>query len=213
MPDSHNDGDLDIYVTNGHVIDNVALYHPHLSYRQKDLLYENLGGRFRDVSSSSGPAFQIEHVGRGAAVGDYDNDGDLDIVVSDCGGRPILLRNDGGNRNHWLALRARGRESNRFGLGTRVRVTRRGRVGQLTTPFRDEQRAGSTPRDLERGELPQRERHAAPRRPRTRDPCASGDRVAERQDTGPPRRGRRPGPDCGRSRRPALKSGRPRARP
>jgi enediyne biosynthesis protein E4 len=120
--DYDNDGDLDIYVTNGHVIDNVALYHPHLSYRQKDLLYENLGGRFRDVSASSGPAFHIEHVGRGAATGDFDNDGDLDIVVADCGGRPILMRNDGGNRNHWLALRARGRESNRLGFGTRVRV-------------------------------------------------------------------------------------------
>ncbi len=126
--DYDNDGDLDIYVTNGHVIDNVALYHPHLSYRQKDLLYENLGGRFRDVSASSGPAFRIEHVGRGAAVGDFDNDGDLDIVVTDCGGRPILMRNDGGNRNHWLAVRARGRESNRLGLGARVRVTSGGRV-------------------------------------------------------------------------------------
>jgi hypothetical protein len=125
--DYDNDGDLDIYVTNGHVIDNVALYHPHLSYRQKDLLYENLGGRFRDVSAASGPAFRIEHVGRGAATGDFDNDGDLDIVVADCGGRPILMRNDGGNRNHWLALRARGRESNRFGFGARVRVLSGGR--------------------------------------------------------------------------------------
>jgi hypothetical protein len=59
-------------------------------------------------------------------VADFDNDGDLDIVVTDAGGRPMLLRNDGGNRNHWIAIRARGRESNRFGIGCKVRVTSRG---------------------------------------------------------------------------------------
>jgi len=133
--DYDNDGDLDIHVTNGHVIDNVKLYHPHLSYRQRDLLYQNLGGgRFGDVSASAGPAFAVEHVGRGSATADYDNDGDLDIVVSDCGGRALLYRNDGGNRNHWIAVEARGRTSNRFGFGARVRVTRRGRtqIGEIT---------------------------------------------------------------------------------
>ena len=103
--------------------DNVELYDPQISYKQKDLLYENVGGgRFRDVSAQSGPAFQIKHVGRGAAIGDFDNDGDLDIVIADCGGPALLFRNDGGNRNHWIAVRARGRESNRFGIGAKVRV-------------------------------------------------------------------------------------------
>lgn len=126
--DFDNDGDLDIYVTNGHVIDNIHLYSPQLSYAQKDLLYENLGGRFQDVSAVSGPAFQIEHVGRGAAVGDYDNDGDLDIVVSNCGQPPILMRNDGGNRNHWIAIKVRGTESNSFGLSAKVRVETSSRI-------------------------------------------------------------------------------------
>jgi enediyne biosynthesis protein E4 len=127
--DFDNDGDLDLHVTNGHVTDNVALYDPKLSWRQKDLLYENLGaGRFEDVSARSGPAFQIEHVGRGSAVSDFDGDGDLDIVVSDCGGLPLLLRNDGGTGNHWLALRARGQTSDRFGVGAKVRLTAGGRT-------------------------------------------------------------------------------------
>ncbi len=126
--DYDNDGDLDIYATNGHVTDNVELYDGELSYRQKDLLYENVNGSFADVSSQSGPAFQVKHVGRGAAIGDFDNDGDLDIVVADCGGPPLLLRNDGGNRNSWVGIQALGQESNRFGIGAKVRVTSAGRA-------------------------------------------------------------------------------------
>jgi len=122
--DYDNDGYPDLYVTDGHVTDNVKLYDPVLSYKEADLLYRNMGGgHFRNVSAESGPGFRIQHVGRGAAVADFDNDGDLDIVVADTGGPALLLRNDGGNRNHWIAIRARGRESNRFGIGSKVRVT------------------------------------------------------------------------------------------
>jgi hypothetical protein len=121
MFDIDNDGDLDIHVTNGHVIDNVELYQRNLTYAQKDLLFENAGGRFRDVSAASGPALQVERVGRGLAVADFDNDGHLDVVISSLGQRPYLLRNQGGSGN-WIAIRARGKKSNTFGLGATVRI-------------------------------------------------------------------------------------------
>ena len=103
--DFDNDGDLDLHVTNGHVTDNVKLYQPHLSYAQRDLLYENIGGgRFKDVSAESGPAFKLEHVGRGSAVADFDNDGALDIVIANLGDRPYLFHNETRPRGHWLSL-------------------------------------------------------------------------------------------------------------
>jgi enediyne biosynthesis protein E4 len=119
MFDFDNDGDLDIYVTNGHVIDNVKLYHPTFTYAQKPLLYENLGGRFKDISRESGPALQLERVGRGLAVADYDNDGNLDIAISNLGQPPTLLKGQG-RGGHWILLQAQGTKSNRFGTGARV---------------------------------------------------------------------------------------------
>jgi len=119
--DFDNDGDIDIYVTNGHVADNVQLYQKH-TYAQKDLLYENVGGRFRDISSQSGSVFQADRVGRGLAVADFDNDGALDVVITSVGRPAVLLKNQAGKRGNWITIRTEGTRSNRFGLGATVQV-------------------------------------------------------------------------------------------
>jgi hypothetical protein len=120
--DIDNDGDLDIHVTNGHVIDNVKLFQPNLTYAQKDLLFENVGGKFRDITPRGGAALQVERIGRGLAVADFDNDGNLDVAISSLGQRAVLLKNQGTRARNWITIRAKGKKSNSFGLGATVRI-------------------------------------------------------------------------------------------
>ena len=122
--DYDNDGERDLFLANGHVLDNIELYHADTKYAEPKLMFRNTGhGIFENVSNRLGADFQLPRVSRGAAIGDFDNDGDLDILVNNCGQPPQLLRNDGGNANHWLEIFLIGTKSNRDGVGARVKVS------------------------------------------------------------------------------------------
>ena len=122
--DYDNDGAPDIFMANGHVLDNIQRYSASVHYAEPKLMFRNLGhGAFQNVSDDLGRDFQLPRVSRGAAIGDFDNDGDLDILVNNNGERPQLLRNDGGNANHWLEILLIGTRSNRDGVGARVKVS------------------------------------------------------------------------------------------
>jgi len=131
--DYDNDGDLDIIATNGNA-DELILQYP--------LLLENDGkGQFRNTGKDHGPYFSTRRSGRGLALSDFDNDGDADIIIShvDLPGIPVLLRNDGGNLNHWLGITLKGKDGPASAIAARVTVTTGGKkqvyVNQWTTSY------------------------------------------------------------------------------
>lgn len=119
--DFDNDGWKDLYVVNGHLYPQIDSIKTEVGYRQRDLLYRNLGGgRFANISNRLTHA---KHVGRGAAFGDLDNDGKMDVVISNIDTQVNVLMNRSERRNNWLTVRCQGRVGNRDAIGTRITVT------------------------------------------------------------------------------------------
>jgi hypothetical protein len=126
--DFDNDGLFDIFVANGHIIDNIHLFNTVSRYREPNFLFRNQGGGvFREIGASAGEALAQDNVARGAAPGDIDSDGDIDVLVIRCGDRPLFLENEGGNRLPSLSVALVGRTSNRTAVGARATLHSEGR--------------------------------------------------------------------------------------
>ncbi|MCP3902318.1 MAG: CRTAC1 family protein, partial [Planctomycetes bacterium] len=126
--DADNDGSAELFVANGHVYPQVDAVGGPESYAQANQLFQRTaGGRFRDVSSGAGPGLAVARVSRGAAFGDLDDDGDLDVVINNFDATPTVLRNDSQTDGSWLKVQLRGTGLNRSAIGARVRVEAGGR--------------------------------------------------------------------------------------
>jgi len=127
--DADNDGVRDLFVACGHLQDTVEQFDGSTTYKETNILFRHDGkGHFRDVSAESGDGLAACEVSRGAGFDDLDGDGDVDIAILNVNARPTILRNDGGERNHWLQVVLVGRRANRDGVGAHVLVTAGGRT-------------------------------------------------------------------------------------
>jgi enediyne biosynthesis protein E4 len=137
--DYDNDGWTDLIQINGHVYPEIGGHSIGQSFKNPRLVYKNMGnGQFKDVSATMGPGINEMFSSRGAAFGDYDNDGDVDVLILNMNDVPSLLRNDGGNKQNWIKIKLIGTKCNRTAIGARVRVTT-GKHAQM-----DEVRSGSS---------------------------------------------------------------------
>ena len=118
--DYDNDGFLDLMLANGHPDDMIDLYSPQVRYKEPILLFHNDGKKLVDVSQSSGEAFRKPYAARGLSLGDYDNDGRVDVIVANNGSAPALLHNNTGEGNHWVGFKLVGKSCNRDAIGARL---------------------------------------------------------------------------------------------
>jgi hypothetical protein len=118
--DYDNDGDLDLFLANGNPDDLISSLHGGVTYEEPLMLFHNTGKSFQDVSGQSGPVFATNMSYRGLALGDFNNDGAVDVLVSVNDGAPLLLRNNAARQNHWLGIRLVGKKSNPDAIGARV---------------------------------------------------------------------------------------------
>ena len=167
--DFDNDGLVDLFLANGHPDDMADSYGGQVRYKEPLLLFRNDGTRLRDVSAQVGPVFAKSFPARGLAVGDYDNDGAVDVLVGNNGGAPLLLRNRAAAGRRWVGLKLEGKDCNRDAIGAHHLVG--GRRPTVAAPQRGRQ-------------LPLVARPARGNRPRFRDGARlAGDPVAQAQRT------------------------------
>ncbi|MCL5743157.1 MAG: CRTAC1 family protein, partial [Acidobacteria bacterium] len=127
-----NDGWKDLFVAQSHVMDNIELSQPSLRYLEPLLMMRNVKGRFEDVSEHCGPAFQRRMASRGAAFGDLNNDGFVDVAINVLDGDAVILQNLG-NGNHWILIDTVGTVSNRDGIGARIHCVSESGLEQWAT--------------------------------------------------------------------------------